>query len=338
MTPQIIHKLEQKAAGLTAERKKRGKAIPEGLADVETIKSLKTVASHTGLHSASTPGIVSLDVCPSDINKLVTGGNDKNAVVFDKESEQVIVTLKGHSKKVSSVIYHPNQSTIVTASPDATIRVWSIKTGNTTHTVKAHEGPIYAIDLHATGDYLLSTSTDEFWSFSDLNTGIVICKGGDNSSAHALTTAQFHPDGLIFGTGASDSVMKIWDLKERSNVANFPGHSGSISAMAFSENGYYLATAAEDSTVKLWDLRKLKNFKTLMLPDEYKVKDLYFDKSGVYLGVAGSDVRIYQTKQWECLKVFNDHIDLATGVRFGEDAKFLVSSGLDRSLKIYALG
>lgn len=37
------------------------------------------------------------------------GGNDKNAVVFNKETEQVIAVLKGHTKKVTSVIYHPSE-------------------------------------------------------------------------------------------------------------------------------------------------------------------------------------------------------------------------------------
>lgn len=68
-----------------------------------------------------------------------------------------------------------------------------------------------------------------------------------------------------------DVVLSILKLQERTNVANFPGHSGPITSIAFSENGYYLATAADDSSVKLWDLRKLKNFKTLQLDNNFEV-------------------------------------------------------------------
>ena len=46
---------------------------------------------------------------------MLPGGNDKNAVVFNKDTEQVMAILKGHTKKVTSVIYHPEEvSTIKT--------------------------------------------------------------------------------------------------------------------------------------------------------------------------------------------------------------------------------
>merc|ERR1719511_27633 len=84
---------------------------------------------------------------------------------------------------------------------------------------------------------------------SDLRSGRLISKVTDPSAPVALTCAQFHPDGLILGTGTADSQIKIWDLKEQSNVANFPGHTGQVAALSFSENGYYLATAADDNCV-----------------------------------------------------------------------------------------
>lgn len=332
MTAEVVRRLQEKAALLTAQRKKRGKAIPEDLAKPEDLRAYQTLGSHPGLHSAGLPGILALDVSPSD--RILTGGSDRNAAVFNKDTEQVVAVLKGHTKKVTSVVFHPDEDTAVTASPDTTVRVWHIPSAQTTQIIRAHEGPVTGLSLHATGDYLLSTSTDQHWAFSDLHTGRVLARVPDNS---ALTAAEFHPDGLILGTGTSDALVKIWDLKERTNVANFPGHTGSITALAFSENGYYLATAAGDAAVKLWDLRKLKNFRTIVLEDGYEVQDLFFDQSGTYLAVAGTDVRLYLCKQWDTLKVFSDHTALATGVRFTHRARNVASVSMDRTLKIYGM-
>ena len=50
-----------------------------------------------------------MDVCLRDTSKIVTGGNDKNVTVFNKDTGQVVSILEGHAKKVTSVLYHPEE-------------------------------------------------------------------------------------------------------------------------------------------------------------------------------------------------------------------------------------
>jgi len=348
ISEEVAQKLQEKSSMLTQVRKQKGKKQPEDLATVDDIKGYKCSGSHTGLHSASITGITSMDIKFHDCNRIVTGGNDKTAVVFNNSTEQIVATLKGHTKKVTQVAYHPEEDIVITGSADATIRIWSVLVAQQIQFLKIHDSTITGISLHPLGDYLLSCSTDEHWAFSDIRTGKMLIKvssaassssDGDNmtGSTVPLTCAKFHPDGLIFGTGTADSVVKIWDLKTKSNLANFPGHTGPITCLSFSENGYYLATAAEDSVIKLWDLRKLKNFKTIEFDEKVEIRDLVFDFSGSYLACAGTDVRVYQTKQWDLLKTFTDHTGIVTGVRFGANAKTLVTCSMDKSLKIFSL-
>ena len=58
-------------------------------------------------------------------------------------------------------VFCANQELVFTASLDSTIRVWGVQqTAPCAHVIRAHDGPVTGISLHATGDYLLSCSTD----------------------------------------------------------------------------------------------------------------------------------------------------------------------------------
>lgn len=128
MSAEVIQKLQDKATILTQERKKKGKSVPEELVSSDKLRGFLNLASHPGLHSASVPGILALDINSNDNSKILTGGNDKNATIFNKDTEQVVTILKGHTKKVTKVIYHPDDNTVITASPDCSIRVWNVPT------------------------------------------------------------------------------------------------------------------------------------------------------------------------------------------------------------------
>merc|ERR1712013_262377 len=179
MNGDIVEKLQEKATVLTQERKRRGKTVPEDLCTAEKIKEFVSQSSHPGLHSASVPGILSVDISPADTAKILTGGADKNATVFNKDLEQVVAVLKGHTKKVNRVVFHPTEDIVITGSHDSTVRVWNVPNSSTTSVLRVHDGPVTGLSLHATGDYVLTTSTDQHWAFSDIRAGRLVTRVQD---------------------------------------------------------------------------------------------------------------------------------------------------------------
>lgn len=120
-----------------------------------------------------------MQTLPFLLPQVITGGNDKNAVVFNKETEQIVAVLRGHTKKVTSVVYHPREDLSFTASPDATIRVWGVQKAACAFVLRAHEAAVTGLSLHATGDFLLSASADAHWALSDIRVGRVLVKVAD---------------------------------------------------------------------------------------------------------------------------------------------------------------
>ncbi|XP_057547020.1 pre-mRNA-processing factor 19-like [Amaranthus tricolor] len=339
----IIAEMTECNLELSQQRKKR--TVPPTLAPIADLELYTQISSYP-LHKTSKPGILSVDINYSkDI--IATAGIDTNAIVFDRPSGQIVSTLSGHSKKVTSVkIVQQDESLIITGSADKTVRLWQgSEHGNygCRHVLRDHTAEVQAVTVHATNKFFVTASLDNSWCFYDLASGLCLQQVLDSSGSEGYTSAAFHPDGLILGTGTTGAVAKIWDVKTQNSVAQFDGHTGPVTAMCFSENGYFLATAAHDG-VKLWDLRKLKNFRSFPSPDpDTPTNYVDFDHSGSYLAVASSDIRVYQVAsvkaEWNCLKTLPDlsGTGKATTVKFGPDAKYIAVGSLDRNLRIFGL-
>mmetsp|Transcript_13631 Transcript_13631/g.29224 ORF Transcript_13631/g.29224 Transcript_13631/m.29224 type:complete len:512 (-) Transcript_13631:704-2239(-) len=330
---EVLEELTNVNQTLSKSRKKR--AVSESLATAEELATASVLSSHP-LHKTTTGGIVCIDINPYSASTLATAGLDGTAQIFDYAAGRVISSLEGHSKRLTSVAY-ATSSVLLTTSADKTTRIWSTESGsyNCTATLKEHTSEVVGVTVHPSRKYFVTGSADASWCFYDLASTTCLKQVTADDAKEGYSVVQFHPDGLILGTGTETSLIRIWEVKQQKNVATFEGHAKPLKALAFSENGYHLASCSEDC-VKLWDLRKLKNFKTLEPYDGAACNTLAFDFSGMYLAVGGADARIYGQKQdWSVVKTFPDMPKKGvTALRFGTDARTLFVGSADHNLRV----
>ncbi|GAA5889605.1 hypothetical protein JCM5296_002409 [Sporobolomyces johnsonii] len=346
-------RVEETNAALSATRKKR-KPAPDAAtpAEIKTYTQTTTVPS---MHGTKPPGVSALTLA-KDATIIVTGGLDKNVQLYDRTTSKILATLKGHTKKVTSVVASPSlteeglPSFVVSSSLDKSVRVWTPNGNKTVYGASANlslGGEVHQLSLHPSGSLVASAQADGTWSIHDLtpasgkpSTILTGTLPEDAPAGTSNTAIAFHPDGVIFGVGSSDSKIRVFETLTGKCVATFDGHASEPSAadvlsLAFSENGYTLASAAKGShEVKIWDLRKLSNAANIALDADAAANALRFDYSAQALAVVGTDARVYQNKTWELLVTSDENGAELTGVEWSRDGKELVVAGIDRTVRV----
>jgi len=272
----------------------------------------------------------------------VTGGVDQQVILFDGGAEKVAQKLAGHSKKVTSVVFHPTKDIVLSASEDATARIWSCTDAKNwkaaytcSNVVRKHRAEVTDLSVHPLGDYFLTSSLDKSWALHDFATGRCVRHVQEQQSGYGCM--KFHPDGLILAGGLQDNVIQVWDLKDQVTVATLTGHEGEIEALSFSENGYYLASASKDGSVKLWDLRKPLNIQTLQVSDA-GVNAVRFDQTGQYLAIGASTAQVYnfETKASVAMTIeMKEHTAGVMGVCMSNHGRSFASVSMDQTLRLY---
>ena len=343
---------------LSKNRKKR--PAPEGLAAPDDLGAY-TLESKFPVHQTTRQGVLALAILPgggAEGGDLVASGGVDTKVNLSTARGKRAQSLAGHKKKVLDVSFVGSgaaSALLASGSADSTCKVWkragpvgSAPYFELASTFQDHGAEVTAVCPHPAGDYLATASADGTWGFYDLQAELCLAQMGVGAAGPAFTCGAFHPDGLIWGGGTGGcrggaGVVQVWDVKTQKKAAEMACSSPpcDVTALSFSENGYYLATAARGEA-KVWDLRKLKCIQTLDLPYAADVQcGVAFDHSGAYLGVCGSDARVYGVKQgWGCLATLPGKIPTKKGctpqVRFGPNARYLAVAAGDHNLRYFA--
>jgi WD40 repeat protein/serine/threonine protein kinase len=193
-------------------------------------------------------GGVSAVAFSPDGQRVVTGGIDGTARVWDATDGRELLCLPGHRDEVTAVAFAPDGRWLVTGSADGTARFWDAACGRELRRLPIHNtGPVWAVAVTLGGKGVVTGHGDgtvRIWdaaSGQEMNTlkGHTALPFLGVSTVGLLSSAQ--------GPGAFFAASAVYPGRT--------GHTGPVWAVDATPDGRRLVTGSGDGTARVWDAR-----------------------------------------------------------------------------------
>ncbi len=198
--------------------------------------------------TGTTPPTISFS---PDGARVVMGGPDKVARIWDTLTGRQIILLKGHSDSVLAANFSRDGTRVVTSSEDRTARIWDASFN--VLPFQGHTKNITSISFGGAHDAFLVTGSED-------QTAII----WDTRNGKSLYTLRRHQDkvlavsfnrtGTRIVTASADKTAMIWDAANGKCIRTLQ-HEKPIQSASFNRDGTRVLTAGADKTAYIWNVK-----------------------------------------------------------------------------------
>jgi len=290
------------------------------LLDVPNLEEKKTYRGHTdrvgGISWFPGSTLEGSTVSADSIN-FASGGGEGDVNLWSLSSETPISTLSGHSGRVCRVAFHPSGNYLASASYDTTWRLWDVNTSTELLLEEGHSREVYNVSFNQDGSLIASAGLDSFGRIWDLRTGrTIMILEGHMKEIYGL---DWGSDGYRILTGSADGLAICWDVRMVREIARIPAHSRGVTDLC-----WFKGTDGPASS---------------SLPSKDDKGDVIPKKSGTFFVSCGFDknVNVFSANDWAPCKTLSGHSGNVLSTDVTSDGKWIVSSGHDRTVKLWGM-
>jgi WD40 repeat protein len=286
----------------------------------------------------------------------------------------LVRTLEGHGRLVNAVALTPDTRYVVSASWDATLKMWDLNSGQLVYTLQGHTDEVSAVAVSADGQLAASASHDmtvkvwdlttgallrTLWGHEDVVTGVAVSPDGQwvisasndaslriwelptgqllrtfRGHAGKVTGVALTGDGKRAVSASLDKTLKVWDTTNGEVVHTLEGHTDKVNGVAVAHNGWAVS-ASRDGTLKVWDLSTGSVVRTLQGHSK-GVNSVAVSRNGerAVSGSQDSTVKVWNVKDGRLVRTLDDN-DIVRGMAVSADGRWAVSASRDRTVKLW---
>jgi WD40 repeat protein len=262
------------------------------------------------------------------------------AQVWDAGSGKLLRTLPEQKATVTTAVFSPTGTRLVTANNNGTAQVWNAADGRPLLALQGYSAAFspsgrqivtalgVGLDLwDAENGRLLATLSDEL-------PGMI--SEPPSPDRISVSTGAFSPDGkrIVAVTGG----VTLWQDGHLAN-AGLDGDVGDKAySAAFSPDGKRVVVASgSDHTARVWDANAEGRLLATLSGHTDEVLDAAFSPDGKRIITASKDrtARVWDATTDSPLATFSGHTDKVSTAKFSRDGKRIVTASADGTAKVY---
>ncbi|PGH30289.1 hypothetical protein GX50_06948 [[Emmonsia] crescens] len=188
-------------------------------------------------------------------NWIVCGSDDFQLRVYNYNTSEKITSFEAHPDYIRSIVVHPTQPFVLTASDDMTIKLWDWdKAWKCVQVFEGHSHYVMGLAINPKDTNTFASAcldrTVKIWSLGSPHANSTL----EAHETKGVNHVDYYPqaDKPYLLTTSDDKTVKVWDYTTKALIATLEGHTSNVSFACYHPELPIIISGSEDGTIKIW--------------------------------------------------------------------------------------